>query len=92
MRGFDRAIFPEEEINGPALLVYGAVQVMPAAFDQSIRLLRSPRTANHTSEAVPPFLELRHIPDHHRMIVVMAISQRRVLPSSRPDPDRTTCR
>ena len=62
LRCFDTAIFPEQKINGSALLVYRAIQVAPYPFDRDVRFINAPRAAGGSREAVPPLLELRHIP------------------------------
>src|SRR4029453_1691053 len=47
-----------------ALLVDGAVQVVPAAMNGDVSLIHTPRSADRSCETVPALLELGHVSNH----------------------------
>ena len=61
LRGRDATVAAEQEINRLALLVDGAVEVVPLRFDRDIRFVHSPRGADGVGEPAPALLELRHV-------------------------------
>src|SRR5882672_10410414 len=60
----DAAVRSQQEVNGPALLVDGAVQVVPTTTNRDIGLVHTPRSADGSSEKVPSLFELGHVSDH----------------------------
>ena len=64
LRCFDTAIFPEEKINGPALLVYRAIQVVPLRFDRDVGLINAAGTTDRAGKSIPALLKFRNIPNH----------------------------
>src|ERR1700692_637585 len=54
----------EQEIDGLALLVDGAIKIVPLGFDRDVGFVYSPRGADRFGEPVPAFLELRHVPSY----------------------------
>ena len=61
LRGRDATVAAEQEINRLALLVDGAVELVPLRFDRDIRFVHSPRGADGFGEPAPALLELRHV-------------------------------
>jgi hypothetical protein len=59
--GRNAAVAAQKEVDGLAMLVNGAVQVMPLRFDQDVRLVDPPRRADRCGEAAPSFHELRDV-------------------------------
>src|SRR5882672_1540282 len=60
----DAAVRSQQEVNGLALLVDGAVQVVPTTTNRDIGLVHTPRSADGSSETVPSLFELGHVSDH----------------------------
>src|ERR1022692_4793054 len=58
------AVPAQQEVDGLAVLVDGAIKVVPFRFDRDVRLVHSPRCADGLEESVPPLLELRDVPGH----------------------------
>src|SRR5882672_11084594 len=48
----DAAVGSQQEIDGLALLVDGAIQVVPAAMNGDVSLIHTPRSADRSSETV----------------------------------------
>jgi hypothetical protein len=57
----DAAIGAKQKIDCLAVLVDGAVQVMPLALDRDVGLVDSPGGSNRFGEPSPPLLELRYV-------------------------------
>ena len=57
----DAAIGAKQKIDCLAVLVDGAVQVMPLALDRDVGLVDSPGGPNRFGEPSPPLLELRYL-------------------------------
>src|ERR1700733_5538950 len=64
LRGRDSAIRTKQEVYCLAVLVHGAIEVMPLATDTDVRFIHSPGGVHASCPAVPSLLELRHVPDH----------------------------
>src|SRR5450631_3654354 len=62
--GGDTAVPAQQEVDGLAVLVDGAIKVVPFGFDRDVRLVHSPRCADGLGESAPPLLELRDVPGH----------------------------
>ena len=58
----DTAFPAQQEVDGLAVLVDGAIKVVPFGFDRDVRLVHSPRCADGLGESAPPLLELRDVP------------------------------
>ena len=60
----DPSVAAQEEVDCLALLVDGAVQVVPAVSKRDAGLIHTPRSADGSSETVPALFELGHVSDH----------------------------
>src|ERR1017187_1062342 len=59
--GRNSTVAAEQAIDGLALLVDRAVEVVPLRSDRDVRLIDSPRRASGSRESVPALLELRNV-------------------------------
>ena len=55
--GGEATIATEQEVDGLAVLVDGAIQIVPLGFDRDVRLIDTPRRADHPREPVPALLK-----------------------------------
>jgi hypothetical protein len=81
----DTAFPAQQEVDGLAVLVDGAIKVVPFGFDRDVRLVHSPRCADGLGESAPPLLELRDVPrvTHLRIVEWATLTPRSAIISTR---------
>ena len=76
--GCDVTPFAQEKIDGSALLIDGAIEVDPLAFDLDVGFIHAPGVADRPCVMVPALFKLRHVLLHPPQMVVWA----KVMPRS----------
>ena len=64
LRSFDASRLTELEVDRAALLVHGAIEIAPTAFDQNVSLVNAPRPTDRARETTPALLELGDVTLH----------------------------
>jgi hypothetical protein len=63
-RHLARPTWQAQEVYCLAVLVHGAIEVVPFAADTDVRFIDSPGGVHASCPAIPSLLELRHVADH----------------------------
>src|SRR5258708_31891954 len=64
LRSGDAPIGSEQQVHGHALLIHGAIKIVPLATNTDVSLVDPPRRAYAARNAMPPLLELGYVPNN----------------------------
>ena len=64
LSGCNLTPFAQEKVDGSTLLIDGAMEVDPLAFDLEVSLIHAPRVAHRPRVPAPALLKFRHVTLH----------------------------